>query len=86
MTWIVGLFYMTTPSGLGVREAVSVVLMQPIMVSILAILLSVNARIIWTFAELGISGSVLSLPLVKDPWIFSTSVLDRFKACRCFKD
>lgn len=61
--WLIGFLSVFTPGGLGVREAVIIFFLQFLIDSTLAALLALVARLTWTFAELGIAGLALLIPV-----------------------
>jgi uncharacterized membrane protein YbhN (UPF0104 family) len=63
VAWLIGFLSVFTPGGLGVREAVIIFFLQLLIDSTLAALLALVARLTWTFAELGVSGLVLLVPV-----------------------
>jgi uncharacterized membrane protein YbhN (UPF0104 family) len=63
VAWLIGFLSVFTPGGLGVREAVIIFFLQFLIDSTLAALLALVARLTWTFAELGISGLALLIPV-----------------------
>jgi uncharacterized membrane protein YbhN (UPF0104 family) len=61
--WLIGFLSILTPGGLGVREGILVLLLQPVMDSSHAMLLAIVTRLTWTLMELGFSGIALLLPV-----------------------
>ncbi|MCG8312561.1 MAG: flippase-like domain-containing protein [Pseudomonadales bacterium] len=61
LAWMAGFLSIITPGGLGVREAIIVVLLSPILGEAIAALMAVMMRLTWTIIELTISAGALSL-------------------------
>ena len=63
VAWLAGFLSIITPAGLGVREAVLIVLMQPMADTAAIVMLALLARISWTLVEMGIASIALLLPV-----------------------
>jgi hypothetical protein len=51
VAWLIGFVSLLTPGGIGVREAVAVALLAPIIGESAAVLATIAARVSWTIGD-----------------------------------
>ena len=53
--WLIGFISIMTPAGLGVREGILLLLLQPILPAHEAVLVAIIARLFWTLSEMSLA-------------------------------